>query len=109
MIQQKRFYRLLVMVLFFPLLVTAQVREKQSINSGWQFVLNDHSGLIYLDDAKWQNINLPHTWNALDIVDDTIAIIKVLAGIKRNYLFRKNLKINTLSFILKDLVTRQEY
>ncbi|MEO7527991.1 MAG: glycoside hydrolase family 2 TIM barrel-domain containing protein [Chitinophagaceae bacterium] len=59
------------MLFVFPLLVTAQVREKQSINSGWQFVLNDKSALSSLDNAQWQKINIPHTWNALDIVDDT--------------------------------------
>jgi beta-galactosidase len=72
MVQQKNIYWLLIVLLIFPLLVSAQVREKQSINSGWQFVLNDRSSLTYLEDAKWQNVNLPHTWNALDIVDDTI-------------------------------------
>ncbi|MBP8114068.1 MAG: hypothetical protein KAY50_01865 [Chitinophagaceae bacterium] len=92
MIQQKRFYRLLVMVLFFPLLVTAQVREKQSINSGWQFVLNDHSGLIYLDDAKWQNINLPHTWNALDIVDDTIGYHQGIGWYKKELFIPEEFK-----------------
>ncbi len=72
MLQQNKIYRLVIVLFAFPLFVTAQVREKQSINSGWKFVLNDHSGLIYLEDAKWQKINLPHTWNALNIVDDTL-------------------------------------
>lgn len=65
---------LVLSILFFPLLSNAQVREKQSINSGWQFVLNDEASLSSVKEKKsgWQKINLPHTWNALDIVDDTV-------------------------------------
>ncbi|WP_158542144.1 glycoside hydrolase family 2 TIM barrel-domain containing protein [Pedobacter chinensis] len=44
-------------------------RIKQSINTSWQF----HKGED-LDTASlgyWQNINLSHTWNSEDVMDDT--------------------------------------
>ena len=50
----------------------AQQREKQTLNSGWEFVLNDEPELSTLQNTSWQKINLPHTWNARDIIDDTI-------------------------------------
>lgn len=52
----------------------AQQREQQSINSGWQFLLNDKQELSSVGamSNQWQKINLPHTWNAADIIDDSI-------------------------------------
>ncbi len=35
-------------------------------------MLNDQSAISSLAKTNWQKINLPHTWNALDIVDDTV-------------------------------------
>jgi beta-galactosidase len=74
----------LLLVFFFPLFIAAQVREKQTINSGWQFVLNDQPYLNSIDNAKWQKINLPHTWNALDIVDDTLGYHQGIGWYKKS-------------------------
>ena len=64
----------ILFALLIPFSLSAQPREKQSINSGWQFVLNDEPGISSVQNKNtgWQKINLPHTWNALDIVDDTV-------------------------------------
>lgn len=69
---KRRFYTCTLFFLLAPLFVNAQVREKQFINSGWEFVLNDKSFLQTDEMVQFQKANLPHTWNALDIVDDTI-------------------------------------
>lgn len=64
-----------VFIIAFSLLQSslyAQLREKQSLNSGWRFLLNDNNNIASTSAANWQFINLPHTWNALDIVDDTL-------------------------------------
>lgn len=46
MIKKKNYCRFIfLMVMFIPFLTEAQPREKQSINSGWQFVLNDKAKL----------------------------------------------------------------
>jgi len=36
--------------------------SKQNINDGWQFNRSDN--------ADWQQVDLPHTWNAQDVLDD---------------------------------------
>ncbi len=74
---------------FCYLCSTAQVREKQSINSGWQFVLNDNAQMPTAAAALWQKVNLPHTWNALDIVDDTLGYHQGIGWYKRELLIPK--------------------
>jgi beta-galactosidase len=69
--------RRILMIAFTILLcytAPAQNREKKSINSGWQFILNDAADISSTQKPNqyWQKINLPHTWNAVDILDDTV-------------------------------------
>lgn len=47
---------------------TADGRREYSINAGWKFIKGNVSGGqgVNLDDSKWENVNVPHTWNALD-------------------------------------------
>jgi beta-galactosidase len=55
-------------------MVTAQntPRQKVSINNKWKFHKGDYEDVIYksFDDSHWKTVNIPHTWNALDILDD---------------------------------------
>ena len=48
-------------------------RLKYSINSNWEFSLDpaEIDDASSMPDSLWSNINLPHTWNALDVLDDT--------------------------------------
>jgi beta-galactosidase len=43
-------------------------RRELNLNAGWKFFARDHrSGSeVSLDESNWENINLPHTWNAKD-------------------------------------------
>lgn len=60
-------------------------REKESINSGWDFVLNDDSALASLEGkVNWQRLNLPHTWNALDIIDEPVGYHRGIGWYQRN-------------------------
>ena len=72
MILIRHFWQLSFLLVCMNNGVHAQVRQKISLNSGWEFVLNDQQGLSSLQTKAWQKINLPHTWNALDILDDTV-------------------------------------
>lgn len=58
----------LIAILMMPVLANAQ-RVKQSINTLWQF----HKGNDTDEAVKeyWQSVNMPHTWNADDVMDDT--------------------------------------
>lgn len=47
----------------------AQPRQVHSINSGWQFAFSQAD--TALPAGGWQKINLPHTWNNLDILDES--------------------------------------
>ena len=51
-------------ILFISISIFAQ-RNIQTINSTWQF----HKGDIE-DNSIWEPVNIPHTWNALDMLDD---------------------------------------
>ena len=47
-------------------------RQVQSINDGWKFY---QGGLAYAEtvafnDDGWEQLSLPHTWNAFDVFDD---------------------------------------
>ncbi|MEP6673674.1 MAG: glycoside hydrolase family 2 TIM barrel-domain containing protein [Ferruginibacter sp.] len=62
----------LVLFLFVTAVSAGQSRYQWSINDNWKFL---PGGLEYadnndFDDAAWQHVNLPHTWNAADPFDD---------------------------------------
>jgi beta-galactosidase len=57
---------LLTIMLLLPVLINAQ-RIKQSINTSWQF----HKGAdTDVHGEYWERVNVPHTWNADDVMDD---------------------------------------
>lgn len=64
--------RLIFMVLLvgFSSLTTAQVRIKQSINTSWEFFKGDVDIKKNLDVIAWENVNLPHSYNTHDVLDD---------------------------------------
>lgn len=47
-------------------------RLRFTINDGWQFTGTDLSGgeKAGIDTSGWQQVNLPHTWNIADTLDD---------------------------------------
>ena len=55
-------------MLGFALAMNLIAKESTLINSGWKFtkttVVNPQQ--ISFDDSAWDNVTLPHTWNALD-------------------------------------------
>ncbi|RYY69321.1 MAG: glycoside hydrolase family 2 [Chitinophagaceae bacterium] len=59
---------LLYFVVFFTANSTNAQRVVVSLNKGWQFSKDNFS--FQSDAARWQNINLPHTWNVDDVMDD---------------------------------------
>lgn len=45
------------------------IRQRININQNWSFAKDaDQKGLKSI--IKWQQVNLPHTWNAEDVMDD---------------------------------------
>ena len=39
-----------------------------NLNTGWKFINHD-AGLVDCDPVDWQDVTLPHTWNAIDGMD----------------------------------------
>ena len=58
-------FRLSAATAFIP---PASHRTDLLLNEGWRFIRSDVEGAQQsaFDDAKWESINLPHTWNNLD-------------------------------------------
>ena len=56
--------QLFFLLSFIPTLLFAQ-RVKQSINTSWQFQKGENT-----DNSNWKPVNIPHTWNAEDVMDD---------------------------------------
>ncbi len=61
-------------------------RTEYTINSGWQYRADDDRTAA----KGWQNVNVPHTWNALDVDDD-------VSGYRRGPgWYRRNIHISAL-------------
>ncbi|HEX7367831.1 MAG TPA: beta galactosidase jelly roll domain-containing protein, partial [Pelobium sp.] len=49
----------------------AQERIKKTINSNWNFHKGEINGFpLTKIKVDWDNVNIPHTWNAIDVEDD---------------------------------------
>ena len=53
---------LIILFGWLPLSLVAQYKAKQNLNTDWEFQFQGQS--------NWEQIHLPHTWNATDAVDD---------------------------------------
>lgn len=63
----KSTFRILIICLFIANQLFAQGRIVQSINTNWAF----HKGDVTAsDNANWEKVSLPHSWNTADVYDD---------------------------------------
>lgn len=92
-------YLLFFLSLFFlGIKSTFSQRVELSLNEGWQFTKDLYS---ITDEAsnkivRWENISLPHTWNAADVMDDKPGYYQGACW------YKKNIYINN-SFASKEL------
>jgi beta-galactosidase len=51
---------------------TPDPRVRVTINDGWRYRADgvEFAEKAWLNDAGWERVNLPHTWNAIDVFDD---------------------------------------
>ncbi|NDV46619.1 DUF4982 domain-containing protein [Paludibacter sp. 221] len=66
--------KILLCISFFTLFlsVKADSRKKIDFNSSWKFkssITNDTPAATSYNDASWEVVNIPHTWNATDAED----------------------------------------
>ncbi len=50
-------------------LALAEGRSVTVMDDGWQFLYTGEDSTMPAQDAAWEDINLPHTWNGLDAQD----------------------------------------
>jgi beta-galactosidase len=50
----------------------ARERDRELLNEGWRHMLGDPAGASHsaADVSGWEHVSIPHTWNALDSLDD---------------------------------------
>jgi beta-galactosidase len=66
-------------------------RNEISINSNWQFVKGEQSGLPENSTGlNWEIVNIPHTWNKEDVMDDVPGYYRGVGW------YRKKLKIDNI-------------
>lgn len=80
-------FRLLFLVsCVFFCLINAQARIRFSINDQWRFMREDIENAQQqgFDDAQWERVNIPHTWNSGDAMDDEAGYYRGAAWYRRN-------------------------
>ncbi len=79
-------------------IMTAQcaARDVLSFNAGWQFKKGPFSGepkkVAALWNGKWENVTLPHTWNAKDMQEKAASFYQGVGYYKKNQVFDKALE-----------------
>ncbi len=65
--------------------VESSLRIQYSINENWRFIRQDISNAIQktYNDSDWQEVSLPHTWNAADAKDATPGFYRGIAWYRR--------------------------
>ncbi|MDD3511632.1 MAG: hypothetical protein PHW97_07015, partial [Fermentimonas sp.] len=66
--------------------------EKISINSNWSFSKNNE---------EWVNINLPHSWNDLDVMDDEHGYHRGICMYKKTLVIDDRLKDKVLYLLFE--------
>lgn len=86
--------KIIILTIFLLLhantMVAQEGRVRYTLNDAWQFlgegVAFGHSADL-VDDTSWEQVNLPHTWNAEDPFDDKKSYRRGVSW------YRKNIKI----------------
>jgi len=102
---------LLILILFLlPILSSAQ-RLQYSVNENWKFLRSDNKSASQTDfnDSIWTNINLPHTWNDKDVLDDEPGYYRGIGWYLKTCFSGNQMKANGFICILKALIRKHIY
>lgn len=77
--------------LFSP---AARLRPRISLNAGWKFIPGDVEGAesIGFDEHNWTSVDLPHTWNGADTLDDEPGYRRGAGWYRKNLYLERRLK-----------------
>lgn len=78
-----------MMVVFAATIISLHValaqRITRTIDSGWKFAnITEDASAPDFEDVQWQQVNLPHTWNASDAFDDVDGINRTIGWYRRS-------------------------
>lgn len=87
-------------IMLIVLLNAYSQRSESTINSGWKFSKGDNDTAFKSDinDSTWESINIPHTWNDKDVLDDEPGYFRG-EGWYRKLIFIKNSDNNKQIFL----------
>ncbi|MDP4239124.1 MAG: glycoside hydrolase family 2 TIM barrel-domain containing protein [Bacteroidota bacterium] len=82
---------LILSCVWFSLAINAQ-RVELSVNESWKFLRSDHTDAarVGFDDSAWKNVNLPHTWNDNDVMDDDPGYYRGIGWYRKNLFLAKS-------------------
>lgn len=81
-----------ILLFFFSFSAAAQTSEPRiviNLNKGWQFAKGGN--------APWKNVNLPHTWNVQDVMDDEPGYYRGAGWYKKRLVMDKQLQGKEIS------------
>ena len=102
---------LLILILFLlPILSSAQ-RIQYSVNENWKFLRSDNKSAVQTDfnDSAWTSVNLPHTWNDKDVLDDEPGYYRGIGWYRKNLFLGKSNESKRVICILKALIRKHIY
>ena len=67
-------------------------RNQYSVNESWKFFRADCDSAQYngYDDSRWNAINLPHSWNDKDVLDDEPGYYRGIGWYRKNLVIGKS-------------------
>ncbi|MFT3739657.1 MAG: glycoside hydrolase family 2 TIM barrel-domain containing protein [Breznakibacter sp.] len=82
----------LALLLALPCISLGQTRNRQTINEHWKFCKEDVKNAFEagFDDASWETVYLPHSWNIGDIEDEAYGWYRGTGW------YRKSLRIGSI-------------
>lgn len=88
----------------------AQVPIKYSINSAWKFIKNDVPEAVNkeYDDGQWTKVNIPHTYNTDDIMDDVVGYYQGPTTYRKNFYIPNSYKGKKISLYFEGVSSKCE-
>lgn len=91
-----RIMLLTLLCLSVHIILLAEGREVYPFNSGWSFrkapVTEELAVNVHIWETGWQEVEIPHTWNAKDMQEKAASFYEGAAYYRKNYYYPEELK-----------------
>lgn len=85
-----------ILILLSSVFHKVNAREMTAFNSGWEFKKGPFSENVMQDarkwNADWQEVTIPHTWNAEDMQKKVSAFYEGVGYYRKKYIFPESMK-----------------